>query len=156
MTMYTVVTATTPTTSARGSVRPGSRNSPAIFAASHHPPKQKNAPTNAAPNAGANGNAPERCATKGTKFDQEPRRKARAQTVRVASTANFSQVIQRRKPALMRVLNIFKAHKNQIAAIAAILIASGDQWKMYAAYEASPVANAPVSPGSRTSRLIQP
>src|SRR5580704_1332295 len=149
----------TPKANARGNVRPGSRTSPPIFTASHQPPKEKNAPTSAAPSAGASGSAPGRCVTKGRKFDQEPRRKARAQTVRVASTANFSQVIQRRKPALMRVLNIFKAHKNQIAAIAAIaaiLIASGDQWKMYAAYEASPVANAPVSPGSRTSRLIQP
>src|SRR5580658_8113748 len=127
MTMYTVVTATTPTTSARGSVRPGSRNSPAIFAASHHPPKQKNAPTNAAPNAGANGNAPERCATKGTKFDQEPRRNTSAQTVRVASTANFSQVIQRRKLALMRVLKIFRTQIAQMAATAATFMMSGGQ-----------------------------
>src|SRR6202453_326837 len=127
MTIYTVVTAITPRARARGRVRPGSRTSPAIFAASHQPPKQKKAPTKAAPNAGASGNAPERCATKGTKFDQEPRRNTRAQTVRVASTANFSQVIQRRKPALIRVLKIFSRQIAQIAAIAASFTSSGAQ-----------------------------
>src|SRR5580693_9908367 len=127
MTIYTAVTAITPMASARGSVRPGSRISPAIFAASHQPPKQKNAPTNAPPRAGANGNAPERCATKGTKFDQEPRRNTSAQTVRVASTANFSQVIQRRKPALIRVLKIFRAQIDQMAAVAAIFTISAGQ-----------------------------
>src|SRR5580692_5356417 len=127
MTMYTAVTATTPRARARGRVRPGSRTSPAIFAASHQPPKQKNAPTKAAPNADASGNAPERCATKGTKFDQEPRRNTSAQSVRVASTANFSQVIQRRKPALIRVLKIFRAQIDQMAAVAAIFTISAGQ-----------------------------
>src|SRR5580700_362381 len=117
MTTYTAVTAITPRVNARGNVRPGSRTSPPIFTASHQPPKEKNAPTSAAPSAGARGKAPCRCVMKGTKFDQEPSRKASAQRVRVASTANFSQVIQRRKPALIRVLKIFRAHKNQIAAI---------------------------------------
>src|ERR1700689_4929310 len=124
MAIYTVVTAITPRARARGSGRPGSRTSPAIFAASHQPPKQKKAPTKAAPNAGASGNAPERCATKGTKFDQEPRRNTRAQTVRVESTANFSQVIQRRKPALIRVLKIFSRKIAQIAAMAAFFTSS--------------------------------
>src|SRR6202161_3392443 len=127
MTIYTVVTAITPRARARGSVRPGSRTSPAIFAASHQPPKQKKAPTKAPPRAGANGNAPEPCATNGTKLDQEPRRNTSAQTVRVASTANFSQVIQRRKPALIRVLKIFRAQIAQMAAVAAIFTISAGQ-----------------------------
>src|SRR5580704_84803 len=127
MTIYTAVTAMTPSARARGSVRPGSRTSPAIFAASHQPPKQKNAPTKAPPRAGANGNAPERCATNGTKFDQEPRRTTSAQTVRVASTANFSQVIQRRKPALIRVLKIFNRQTAQMAMTAAIFTINGGQ-----------------------------
>src|SRR5580692_3683139 len=124
-----MVTAITPKANARGNVRPGSRTSPPIFTASHQPPNEKNAPTSAAPSAGASRSAPGRCATKGTKFDQEPRRKASAQTVRVASTANFSQVIQRRKPALIRVLRIFRTHKNQMAAIATSFVAGDDQWK---------------------------
>src|SRR5271156_2731441 len=127
MTMYTEVTARTPTTRARGSVRPGSRTSPAIFVASHQPPKEKNAPTTAAPSAGASGNAPECCATNGTKFDQEPRRNTSAQTVRVASTANFSQVIQRRNPALIRVLKMFNRQITQMAATAASFTISGGQ-----------------------------
>src|SRR5580700_809343 len=127
MTIYTAVTAITPRARARGRVRPGSRISPAIFAASHQPPKQKKAPTKAPPRAGANGNAPERCATKGTKFDQEPRRNASAQTVRVVSTANFSQVIQRRKPALIRVLKMFSRQTAQMAVTAAIFTTSGGQ-----------------------------
>src|SRR5271156_3803706 len=127
MTMYTAVTAITPRARARGSVRPGSRTSPAIFVASHQPPKQKKAPTEAAPRPGANGNAPERCATKGTKFDQEPRRNTSAQTVRVASTANFSQVIQRRNPALIRVLKMFNRQITQMAATAASFTISGGQ-----------------------------
>src|SRR5271156_3327543 len=126
-TIYTTVTAITPRARARGSVRPGSRTSPAIFAASHQPPKQKKAPTKAAPRPGANGNAPERCATNGTKFDQEPRWNASAQTVRVASTANFSQVIQRRKPALIRVLKMFNAQTAQMAATAANFTSNGGQ-----------------------------
>src|SRR5271154_477570 len=127
MTIYTTVTEITPRARARGKVRPGSRTSPAIFVASHQPPKQKKAPTEAAPRAGANGNAPERCVTKGTKFDQEPRRKTSAQTVRVASTANFNQVIQRRNPALTRVLKIFNKQTAQMAATAAIFTINGDQ-----------------------------
>src|ERR1700691_6711474 len=125
MTIYTAVTAITPRARARGSVRPGARTSPAIFAASHHPPKQKKAPTKAPPRAGANGNAPEPCATNGTKLDQEPRRNTSAQTVRGASTANFSQVIQRRKPALIRVLKIFRAQIAQMATRAAIFTING-------------------------------
>src|ERR1700679_1818200 len=127
MTMYTAVTATTPRARARGRVRPGARTSPAVFAESHQPPKQKKAPTKAAPNAGASGNAPERCATKGTKFDQEPRRNTSAQTVRVESTANFSQVIQRRKPALIRVLTMFDRQTAQMAMTAAIFTINGGQ-----------------------------
>src|SRR5580658_3220412 len=127
MMTYTEVTARTPTTRARGSVRPGSRTSPAIFVASHQPPKEKNAPTTAAPRAGASGSAPGRCATNGTKFDQEPRRNTSAQTVRVASTANFSQVIQRRKLVLMRVLKIFRTQNAQMAAKAATFMMSGGQ-----------------------------
>src|SRR5579863_1374718 len=127
MMTYTEVTASTPTTRARGRVRPGSRTSPAIFVASHQPPKEKNAPTTAAPRAGASGSAPGRCATNGTKFDQEPRRNAIAQPVRVASTANFSQVIQRRKPAPTPKLKMFRAQIAQIAAIAASLMLNGVQ-----------------------------
>src|SRR5271170_2464254 len=126
-TIYTTVTAITPRARARGSVRPGSRTSPAIFAASHQPPKQKKAPTNAAPRPGANGNAPARCATNGTKFDQEPRRDTNAQTVSVAKTANFSQVIERRKPALIRVLRIFNEQTAQMAVTAAIFTINGGQ-----------------------------
>src|ERR1700675_3799559 len=125
MMTYTEVTARTPTTSARGSVRPGSRTSPAIFVASHQPPKEKNAPTTAAPSAGTSGKAPECCATNGTKFDQEPKQNASAQTVRIASTANFSQVIQRRKPALMLVLKIFSMQIAQMAAMAANFMMNG-------------------------------
>src|ERR1700678_1412473 len=127
MTIYNAVTAMTPKARARGSVLPGWGTAPAIFAASHQPPKQKNAPTKAPPRAGANGNAPERCATKGTKFDQEPRRNTSAQTVRVASTANFSQVIQRRKPALIRVLTMFDRQTAQMAMTAAIFTINGGQ-----------------------------
>src|ERR1700733_10502375 len=127
MTIYTAVTAITPRARARGSVRPGSRTSPAIFAASHQPPKQKKAPTKAPPSAGASGNEPEPCATNGTKLDQEPRRNTNAQTVRVASTANFSQVIQRRKPALIRVLTMFSRQTAQMAMTAAIFTINGGQ-----------------------------
>src|SRR5450432_3655994 len=96
---------------ARGNVRLGSRTSPAILLTSHQPPKEKNAPTMAAPSPGPNGNEPECCATKGTKFDHDPRWKTTAQTVSRPSTPNLSHVIQRRKPALKRMLTTFMAQR---------------------------------------------
>src|SRR5580704_9777814 len=51
--IYTAVTDTTPSANARGSVFVGSRTSPAILVASHHPPNEKNADTIAMPSAGA-------------------------------------------------------------------------------------------------------
>src|ERR1035438_8244264 len=101
-----------PNNRARGRVRPGSRTSPAILPTSHHPPKEKNAPTTPTPSAGANGNDPGRCATKGAKFDHDPSRKAKAQIVRKPSRPSLSQVVHRRNAALTRILTMFIDRKS--------------------------------------------
>src|SRR5580704_9489191 len=50
-----------------------------------------------------------------------------AQNIRVPSTRNFSQVIQRKNPALILTLTMFTAHNAQIAATAPSFICTGDQ-----------------------------
>src|SRR5581483_4208696 len=115
---------------ARGNVRTVSRTSPAILLTSHQPPNEKNAPTMAAPNAGNKGKEPERCALKGTKFVHEPRWKASAHTINNPSNPSFNQVIQRKNPALIRMLRAFNKQRTKIIMIAANLMASADQWKM--------------------------
>src|SRR5579864_2455146 len=117
----------TPNTKARGKIRLGLRTSPAILLTSHQPPKEKNAPTMAAPSAGIRGKEPGRCATKGMKLDQDPSRNAVAHTVSRPSTANLSHVIQRRKPALTRMLTMFKKHRAQTAANAVPLLTGGEE-----------------------------
>src|SRR5436309_13448833 len=128
-----MVTTSTPSSMARGKVRPGSRTSPAILLTSHQPPKEKNPPTMAAPSAGPKGTEPGRCATKGTKFDHDPRRNAKAQTTIDASRPSFSQVVQRKIPAPMRMLNTFSKQRDQITPTATSLATRAEQGKMYAA-----------------------
>src|SRR6266850_1947487 len=82
----------TPIASARGTVRAGSRASPASLGISHQPPNAKNAPTSPAANAIGSGSEPARCATKGTKFDQLPACSANARNAeRVADVARESR-----------------------------------------------------------------
>src|SRR5216683_3336508 len=128
--MYVVVTMSTPRTMARGSVRPGSRTSPAILLTSHQPPKEKNAPTIAAPSAGPNGSEPGCCAMNGTKLDHDPSRITNAHKTSDPSTPSLSQVVQRRNPALTRMLKIFRTQSAQITAIAMNLMTSVEDGKM--------------------------
>src|ERR1700680_3837300 len=129
--MYTLVPVTTPESKARGKVRPGSRTSPAILLTSHQPPKEKNARTKPAARAGRIGRDPGRRATKGTKFDHAPRRKAMAQIVSSANTPSFNQVIHRKNPALRRMLSMFIKQSAQITVAAASFTARlEDQWKI--------------------------
>src|SRR5208337_528213 len=63
------VTTSTPPVKAMGSVRFGSRTSPAILPASHQPPKQKKALIAAPAIASISGSAPPRRAVRGARFD---------------------------------------------------------------------------------------
>src|SRR6266496_2503909 len=117
---------------ARGSVCPGSRTSPEILLTSHHPPKEKKAPTMAAPSAGPKASEPGLWATKGAKFDHDPKRSASAQITRNPSKPSFSQVVQRKKPALTRTLKMFNAQSAQITAAATNLVNAADNGKMNA------------------------
>src|SRR5271169_1405341 len=112
---------------ARGMVFSGSRTSPLIFVTSHQPPNEKNAPTMAPASAGSNGKEPERCATRGMKFDQWPTRKTKAQTVISRSTPTFIHVSRRRKPALTFVLKAFSRASERTTEMATYFVAAGGQ-----------------------------
>ena len=80
--------------SARGSVRPGSRTSPASFATSHQPPNEKNAATRAPASAAASGGAPGRRSTNGRKCAKSPAPDCEAPATSAASEPD----LQRRPP----------------------------------------------------------
>src|SRR6185369_5637978 len=115
---------------ARGRVRPASRTSPEILLTSHHPPKEKNAPTIAAPKARSNGSEPGLCATKGRKFDHEPRRSEKPHTTSTARSPSFSHVLQRSTPALTRMLSMFKVQSSQMTATATNFMAIEDRGRI--------------------------
>ena len=78
-----------PTHSARGSVRSGSRTSPAILVTSHQPPNEKNAATNAPATAPTSGGAPGCRATNGTKWLHAAAGLAIAPSVRIATSSDL-------------------------------------------------------------------
>src|SRR5436309_2423397 len=128
-----MVTTSTPSSMARGNVRPGSRTSPAILLTSHQPPNEKNPPTIAAPSAGPNGREPGCWDTRGIKFDQDPRRNANAHITSEASTPSFNHVVQRKIPALTCMLRTFSTQSAQITQIAITFTTSAEEGKIYPA-----------------------
>ena len=86
------VTTVTPSSSARGSWRRGSRISPATRLASQNPPNEKKMLTRPSPSASTSGGAPARRAANGTKCDQDPVLIVRAMPTIAASAATLAAV----------------------------------------------------------------
>ena len=145
-----------PRASALGSTRSASRISPPRLAATHHPPKEKNAATVAPAIAGRRGAEPARCATRGTKWPKSPAPLTNPQTTSAARAPSFRTVTPRRMPSPMRRPIAFAAANRRTHAIATTFCPPAVSGATAETYAATPVASAAVSPGSITSRHFQP
>ena len=89
VTTHTSVTIPSPSRSARGMLRIGSRTSPAIFVTSHHPPKEKNAAIEGAGQCRPEWRRAEGAAN-GSKLCQAPSARANATHTSPPMSASFS------------------------------------------------------------------
>src|ERR1044071_7126469 len=114
------MTIKSPYTKARGIVREGSLISPATLVTSHQPAYEKNDPTTPTASASIKGFEPDRCATKGTKFDQLPFPAPNAQITMKARNPTFKIVSQRTNHAPRLTPRMFASASTMIARTATI------------------------------------
>jgi hypothetical protein len=151
-----VVTIAIPSTKARGSVRWGSRTSPAMRAASHHPPKEKKAETNPPASAPTRGTASGGRVNDGATRAHSTLPEAKPQKTITPRRVSFRAVTSTSVPAATRVPRMVSAARSSITATEAIFFPAASRGTRYARYSARPAARAAVIPGSITSRHFHP